>query len=739
MQRGFSGVGEAIELTRLPAGSGGAKAQRLGWLARNGYRTPGGVLVPGSCEDIEALLSSWIDPDISYVVRSSADVEDGDTSTFAGQFDSVVDVQGLDAVAAAVVRVRQSGRSGRVRAYRSEVEGDVACIVQPMLRSKVGGVVFTRNPVNGLDETIVEAVVGSPSQVLADGREPDRWVHRWGEFVSAPAATAIDSALVNQVVDQARQIASRFGKPLDLEWVWDGDELWWVQLRPIGGIDVTVYSNRIAREVLPGAIKPLVWSLNVPLVNGAWIRLIDEAIGRTGLAADDLARRFGCHAYFNMTAMGDIFARMGMPRESLELLLGLPEGPDRPSMKPGVSTLRRLPRMLTFAARRGRVAPVRALLDRAPDLLGPVATLDVRQASDGELWQAAGRLDRIVGEIAEANIIVPLLFNIWTAVLRSQARGHDPLRLTFDDMLADELAQHDPQAWLDRLGSSTPGGSGETRARREFLARFGHLSDSGNDISTPTWAEQPEVVDKLLATAGETTGGSGRMAWSGYLAGLPVPRRWLVAGLGRRARRYQVLREAVGSLFTRAYGLYRPIFLELGSRLAARGVLDSAEDVFFLSRREVADPPKGARSLVDERKAELDASLELQLPETIFGDDFVPSTRRDLVDRVLTGTAASRGRYTGRVRVITSVSQIDLLEEGDVLVVPYSDVGWTPLFARAGAVVAESGGLLSHSSIVAREYGLPCVVSVPSATSLPDGTTVTVDGHQGEVEVHRPD
>jgi pyruvate,water dikinase len=70
------------------------------------------------------------------------------------------------------------------------------------------------------------------------------------------------------------------------------------------------------------------------------------------------------------------------------------------------------------------------------------------------------------------------------------------------------------------------------------------------------------------------------------------------------------------------------------------------------------------------------------------------------------------------------------------LVIPYADVGWTPLFMRAGAVIAESGGLLSHSSIIAREYNIPAVVSVAHACRLADGTTVTVDGYQGEITIH---
>jgi pyruvate,water dikinase len=88
------------------------------------------------------------------------------------------------------------------------------------------------------------------------------------------------------------------------------------------------------------------------------------------------------------------------------------------------------------------------------------------------------------------------------------------------------------------------------------------------------------------------------------------------------------------------------------------------------------------------------------------------------------------------VKVLTGLQDFDKLQEGDVLVIPYSDVGWTPLFAKAGAVVAESGGILSHSSIVAREYGIPAVVSVAGACRLGDGVCVTVDGYRGEIVVH---
>jgi pyruvate,water dikinase len=102
----------------------------------------------------------------------------------------------------------------------------------------------------------------------------------------------------------------------------------------------------------------------------------------------------------------------------------------------------------------------------------------------------------------------------------------------------------------------------------------------------------------------------------------------------------------------------------------------------------------------------------------------------------MVGVPTSIGHYTGKVTVVRGIRDFGKVQEGDVLVIPFSDVGWTPLFARARAVVAESGGMLSHSSIIAREYNIPAVVSVAGATRLPDDIIVTVNGHAGEVIIH---
>ncbi len=124
---------------------------------------------------------------------------------------------------------------------------------------------------------------------------------------------------------------------------------------------------------------------------------------------------------------------------------------------------------------------------------------------------------------------------------------------------------------------------------------------------------------------------------------------------------------------------------------------------------------------------------DADVPTIIYGEEVPPLKSR--TSESLKGIPTSRGYYRGPVCVIRGLQEHENLKQGDVLVIPFSDVGLTPLFARAGAVVAESGGILSHSSIIAREYGIPAVVSVPHACRLTNGTLVEVDGFTGDIRI----
>jgi pyruvate,water dikinase len=151
---------------------------------------------------------------------------------------------------------------------------------------------------------------------------------------------------------------------------------------------------------------------------------------------------------------------------------------------------------------------------------------------------------------------------------------------------------------------------------------------------------------------------------------------------------------------------------------------------------EAGSLAQDCRELVGERMEEVQRVRHITPPDMIFGGHAPPLVPKR--GQALKGIPTSLGNYTGPARVLQGIQDMGKVQEGDVLVIPYSDVGWMPLFTKAGAVVAESGGILSHCSIIAREYGIPAVVSVTGACQLTDDTPLTVDGGQGEIIVHEP-
>ena len=218
-----------------------------------------------------------------------------------------------------------------------------------------------------------------------------------------------------------------------------------------------------------------------------------------------------------------------------------------------------------------------------------------------------------------------------------------------------------------------------------------------------------------------------------------------------------------------ACGLVRPVLLEIGARLAAAGALGPPGDVSFLESDELRPAIEGtlggetAGARVGRRRAErtwvlahpgplvhgpppvpppdlrgLPSAARRIIQAVLWAvdEELTPPQEKEGEDGVLVGVAASLGSYTGPVRVISTEAELGRLQQGDVLVCPTTHSGWTVVFGRAGALVTDGGGMLSHPAIIAREHTIPAAVATGRATStLQDGQIVTVDGATGRVHL----
>lgn len=297
-----------------------------------------------------------------------------------------------------------------------------------------------------------------------------------------------------------------------------------------------------------------------------------------------------------------------------------------------------------------------------------------------------------------------------------------------------------------------------------FCRAFGHRAPREAELATPRWREDTRFLFEVLR---------------GFIEAEHIPtklevdrdrerarrevdqivERAFTLGLGRvfrallvftrgNARRRETLRNRVVD----SLDMYRRYFLEVGRRLVARGDLRAADDVFFLTVEEVRDffgDVRAAREFrfrVLVRRAVYDIFRKRPDPPNVFvlkGSEMIAESTYAERQRPLTGDVteivglpASPGRVTARARVITEPSEAASLLPGEVLVIPYADVGWTPMFLNASAVIMDFGGPLSHASIVAREYGVPAIVNTRVALeSIKTGDLVTVDGERGVVLV----
>jgi pyruvate,water dikinase len=414
----------------------------------------------------------------------------------------------------------------------------------------------------------------------------------------------------------------------------------------------------------------------------------------------------------------------------------------------------------------------------------PVESMGLADLADAwiEAWQRADRTWEIhFIAIRGAYQITDDLSEFYESVVPDAAPGA-ALRL----IQGRFGALHEAEVWLDRLTGTVradptlraafaegPPPSIEALAAlpeaealiddvREFLDAHGHLGGSFDDIAFPSWIEEPSIVlgdiARRLSVAGAPSAVERRaelLAQADQEADLV---RAILADRPEELARFESLLDAgrrVGPL-TEIHNYWidrltqsqlRAFTLRVGARLVGAGALERADDVHYLTRDEVPGvlrTPGDQRPLVADRQA-IHARQKAMRPPATVGAPKTPPTDPDRFDGaryeptedgILRGTGASAGIARGAARVMNGPADFWKLTPGDVIVAPSSNPSWVPLFTVAGGVLCNTGGVLSHAAVVAREVGVPAVVGLGDATTrIPDGALVELDGSTGLVRI----
>lgn len=303
---------------------------------------------------------------------------------------------------------------------------------------------------------------------------------------------------------------------------------------------------------------------------------------------------------------------------------------------------------------------------------------------------------------------------------------------------------------------TSKGGNDFLQRWDEFMFHHGHHTRGEIEVINPRWIEQPDYVLKMIVNNLDHPEKStlvqemnNRNNERNRLLEKcrrqirnPVKRRWFLKTL-KNAQRGLAVRENFKNELIRRAALLRYQFLELACRLQQKNDILEQNDIFFLKNEEIEPVifnrvDFNVKETITKRRTEYDKNSKVKPPPVVIGHFNPDKYFEESIDvnrEILTGISVSPGIAIGTARVILRASD-DHVRPGEILVAPFTDPGWTPYFVNAVGIVMDMGGLLSHGSIVAREYGIPCVVNVGSATKIiKTGQKIKVDGNSGVVKI----
>jgi phosphohistidine swiveling domain-containing protein len=745
-------LGEAARLDPAAARALlGTKAANLARLLGAGLPVPAGVVVtPAAAADWDQayarLRTAAADlgggPGQRFAVRSSASAEDLAGASFAGQYETVLDVR-LDELPDAVRRVLDSAASARVADYRqahpqaaatgapagdpSGSAAGMAVLVQVMVAAEAAGVAFTANPLTGVrDEVVISAVRGLGERLVAGQATGDQWVVRGGQ---ARRTRSTEQAIT---ADQARQIATlagrvhaHLGSPQDLEWAIATDTsgpeagLWLLQARPMTALPEQV-------DWIPPT--PGYWMRNLRI--GEWL---PEPM--TPLFADWLLQRLDRGE--RQATRSHVGTTLPFPHATINgwYYLATPPLSPRTMLTTLLQGRRRLLRFMRHAVLgpgRDPVAADRRLLaDLAEEWHQELLPRYHRLVQEGEQQLPTASPEQLTGIIDQVGAAAGE--QLWSLALVGGAAWK------MEGALARFARQHlaaTVDAGVQQLLVGLPGSEPELPAHAVqsldwALPTVGELGWSSPRSSEDRRRELVARREALTARCAAALGDRPRLQ-ARFQALLEV------------AQRYASIREQQARQLTLGWPLLRRCVLRLGGLLQAEGVIDRAEDVFFLTRADLDTRTPlqelvGRRRATWERQRRLLAPLTIGRPPRLLARELLAAvdavrTGSPIPEEGIVGQPASPGRATGPVRIVHGPADFDRFQAGEVLVARATAPAWTPLFARAVAVVTDGGTLAAHASLVAREFGIPAVVATGDATvRLADGQVVTVDGSAGSV------
>lgn len=693
-------------------------------------------------------------------VRSSATAEDLEDASFAGQQETFLNVQGEEELLTAIRKCWVSLWSPRAIHYREQrqikhLEVSMAVVIQEMIPAEVAGVAFSVDPItNKKEHMLIEAIHGLGEAIVSGEKGGDIYrVDRGSLEVTTQELEendrpVLDADGLKELCKKMLLLEEHFGCPQDVEFAFVNQKLFLLQTRPITTI------GQVEPEELPPPIQ-LTSTQKLALTKAA------ERFPIPPKPLDNLS--------LNNIIGASIYAYryLGLDvshQEEEELLKKTwREAYLLPKPTP-TFRLTKLPKKIVQLWKKDWIQWWEN--EQRPKLISSTQNINVEILTSEELIKKLEEINQAWAEAMQQRVLGTMAmyaaeFFLYEMVALAVGRKQTPMVLAnllsgleTDSTKVNEslwnlasFAKEFPSV-VEKIRTGDYAKLDQTQEGKAFLEKFhqlleeyGHRDGTTWYISTPTWKNNPDQVWRLLTTLVQLEtlpSGEGRAVyqkekekvtkklrfWLGLSSFFP----WLL----ERYRHLHIMEENSHLDLTRPLSSLQEIVRECGGRLLREGMIENLDDIYYLKYEELkvwlcseTPTPEEARKLILKRK------VTYQVVSDRWSSYLLQTVE---AGEELKGNGASHGIARGKARVIRDESEFHLLQPGEILVCLYTNPSWTPLFASAAAVVTETGGVVSHAAIVAREYGIPAVMGVKGVTKLiKDGQEISVDGSEGRV------
>ncbi len=783
------------QLVNSQESSAGGKGSILAKLYRTGYPVPDGFIVlPTAFSGDELVGEAWEqiqkhtarlrrkNSDANFAVRSSALSEDSAQASYAGEFETVLDVETDAQIRDAIHKVRRSRHSPRVQIYSQaqmldQKDHEIAVIVQRLIRADFSGVLFTIDPITGDCMHMTGNFVEGMGEKLVSGQTNAQTFTFERPKGTYRGPTEL-SRLARSLYRNACRLEKELGFPQDIEWSMAGRKLYVLQSRPITTLNVYkadsaewndsfrgnfLWSGANLVENAPHVITPFSCSLR----KGLSYEGVDLSDGSSmGLDGYPLAGIIGGRGYINLSvqvsAIRPFFG--GDSRKALEQVTAfwgeIPQDVEIPLVP--------ISRRMWWFKVLPKVALIGIKVARMQKKI-PQFVAENPQCC-ATMRQRIGQADRTALLALWRDEITP--YSLYAFFITNAAASDLPHRL--ENELRELVGSEDANALLSNLsGLSSPleslgpviGLSKVARgemSRQAYMEAYGHRGENEIEyawprpLEDPAWLERqldeyttnPVDIESLMAKQNAAY----QAAWKRFCERYPRKVKSMRMRLQKAAHAAHQ-RETVRSESTRCSMVIRAFAQRAGE------LTDLGEDIFFLTIAEVLTLLAGddtAHRIIPKRKETYEGYRVLPPYPTIIVGRFNPfdwaadpNRRSDIFNanapiteninedsNTITGVPGALGIVEGIVRRLVHLEDSDQFQAGEILVTTLTNIGWTPLFPRAAAIITDLGAPLSHAAIVARELGIPAVVGCGDATMrLKTGDRIRVNGGRGLVEI----